>query len=102
MVGTYGGGGGTEKMRGGKRDGYQGLSRSGKHFPRKDQSTNEHDLDFFHHAWRASSTYPNILAHHCHFSLVNCYVTVGTFTRRGLSSTAKTLRSLSGVRGSEY
>ena len=31
-----------------------------------------------------------------------CYVTVGTFTRRGLSSTAKTLRSLSGVRGSEY
>ena len=34
--------------------------------------------------------------------LVNCYVTVGTFARRGLSSTAKTLRSLSGVRGSEY
>ena len=31
-----------------------------------------------------------------------CYVTVGTFTQRGLSSTAKTLRSLSGVRGSEY
>ena len=31
-----------------------------------------------------------------------CYVTAGTFTRRGLSSTAKTLRSLSGVRGSEY
>ena len=31
-----------------------------------------------------------------------CYVTVGTFARRGLSSTAKTLRSLSGVRGSEY
>ena len=30
-----------------------------------------------------------------------CYVTVGTFTRRGLSLTAKTLRSLSGVRGSE-
>ena len=27
----------------------------------------------------------------------SCYVTVGTFTRRGLSSTAKTLRSLSGV-----
>ena len=26
-----------------------------------------------------------------------CYVTVGTFARRGLSSTAKTLRSLSGV-----
>ena len=25
-----------------------------------------------------------------------CYVTVGTFTRRGFSSTAKTLRSLSG------
>ena len=34
--------------------------------------------------------------------LRNCYVTVGTFARRGLSSTAKTLRSLSGVRGSEY
>ena len=31
-----------------------------------------------------------------------CYVTVGTFARRGLSSTAKTLRSLSGVRGYEY
>ena len=31
-----------------------------------------------------------------------CHVTVGTFARRGLSSTAKTLRSLSGVRGSEY
>ena len=31
-----------------------------------------------------------------------CYVTVGTFARRGLSSTAKTLRSLSCVRGSEY
>ena len=31
-----------------------------------------------------------------------CYVTVGTFARRGLSSTAKTLRSLSGVRGSEF
>ena len=31
-----------------------------------------------------------------------CYVTVGMFARRGLSSTAKTLRSLSGVRGSEY
>ena len=31
-----------------------------------------------------------------------CYVTVGTFAQRGLSSTAKTLRSLSGVRGSEY
>ena len=26
-----------------------------------------------------------------------CYVTVGTFARRGLSSTVKTLRSLSGV-----
>ena len=34
--------------------------------------------------------------------LLWCYVTVGTFARRGLSSTAKTLRSLSGVRGSEY
>ena len=34
--------------------------------------------------------------------LMQCYVTVGTFTRRGLSSTAKTLRSLSGVQGSEY
>ena len=31
-----------------------------------------------------------------------CYITVGTFARRGLSSTAKTLRSLSGVRGSEF
>ena len=31
-----------------------------------------------------------------------CYVTVGMFAQRGLSSTAKTLRSLSGVRGSEY
>ena len=31
-----------------------------------------------------------------------CYVTVGTFARHGLSSTAKTLRSLSDVRGSEY
>ena len=31
-----------------------------------------------------------------------CYVTAGTFARRGLSSTAKTLRSLSGVRVSEY
>ena len=31
-----------------------------------------------------------------------CYVTVGTFARCGLSSTAKTLRSLSNVRGSEY
>ena len=30
--------------------------------------------------------------------LPECYVTVGTFTRRGLCSTAKTLRSLSGVR----
>ena len=28
---------------------------------------------------------------------VPCYVTAGTFARRGLSSTAKTLRSLSGV-----
>ena len=34
--------------------------------------------------------------------VARCYVTVGTFARRGLSSTAKTLRSLSGVRGSEY
>ena len=34
--------------------------------------------------------------------VASCYVTVGTFARRGLSSTAKTLRSLSGVRGSEY
>ena len=34
--------------------------------------------------------------------MAKCYVTVGTFARRGLSSTAKTLRSLSGVRGSEY
>ena len=34
--------------------------------------------------------------------LPDCYVTAGTFARRGLSSTAKTLRSLSGVRGSEY
>ena len=33
---------------------------------------------------------------------VDCYITVGTVARRGLSSTAKTLRSLSGVRGSEY
>ena len=32
----------------------------------------------------------------------SCYVTVGTFTRRGLSSTAKTLRSLVRFRGSEY
>ena len=32
----------------------------------------------------------------------SCYVTVGTFTRRGLSSTAKTLRSLVWFRGSEY
>ena len=31
-----------------------------------------------------------------------CYVTAGTFARRGLSSTAKTLRSLVRVRGSEY
>ena len=31
---------------------------------------------------------PNIPA------VAKCYVTVGTFTRRGLSSTAKTLRSL--------
>ena len=30
-----------------------------------------------------------------------CYVTVGMFAQRGLSSTAKTLRSLSGVWGSE-
>ena len=35
-------------------------------------------------------------------NIVVCYVTVGTFARRGLSSTAKTLRSLSGVRGSKY
>ena len=35
-------------------------------------------------------------------SMGMCYVTVGTFARRGLSSTAKTLRSLSGVQGSEY
>ena len=35
-------------------------------------------------------------------TLFRCYVTAGTFARRGLSSTAKTLRSLSGVRGSEY
>ena len=34
------------------------------------------------------------------FGLTLCYVTVGTFARRGLSSTAKTLRSLSGGRGS--
>ena len=33
---------------------------------------------------------------------VTCYVTAGTFARRGLSSTAKTLRSLSGVQGAEY
>ena len=31
-----------------------------------------------------------------------CYVTAGTFARRGLSSTAKTLRSLVRVRGCEY
>ena len=31
-----------------------------------------------------------------------CYVTAGMFARRGLSSTAKTLRSLVGFRGSEY
>ena len=37
-----------------------------------------------------------------YYELRSCYVTVGTFARRGLSSTAKTLRSLSGVRGSEY
>ena len=37
------------------------------------------------------------------FQLIrSCYVTVGTFARRGLSSTAKTLRSLVRVRGSEY
>ena len=36
------------------------------------------------------------------WTVPDCYVTVGTFARRGLSSTAKTLRSLSGVRGSEY
>ena len=29
-------------------------------------------------------------------NMYRCYVTVGTFTRRGLSSTAKTLRSLKG------
>ena len=29
--------------------------------------------------------------------MLECYVTAGTFTRRGLSSTAKTLRSLSGA-----
>ena len=34
--------------------------------------------------------------------LARCYVTVGTFARRGLSSTAKTLRSLNGVRGCKY
>ena len=34
---------------------------------------------------------------------LGCYVTAGTFARRGLSSTAKTLRSLGVVfRGSEY
>ena len=38
----------------------------------------------------------------CKMILASCYVTVGTFARRGLSSTAKTLRSLSDVRGSEY
>ena len=31
-----------------------------------------------------------------------CYITVGTFARRGLCSTAKTLRSLRGGQGSEY
>ena len=31
----------------------------------------------------------------------DCYVTAGTFARRGLSSTAKTLRSLVRVRGCE-
>ena len=31
-----------------------------------------------------------------------CYATVGMFACRGLSSKAMTLRSLSGVRGSEY
>ena len=43
---------------------------------------------------------PNLSSQY--FSEHTCYVTVGTFARRGLSSTAKTLRSLSGVRGSEY
>ena len=38
----------------------------------------------------------------CHDLVCVCYVTAGTFARRGLSLTAKTLRSLSGVRGSEY
>ena len=32
----------------------------------------------------------------------HCYITVGMFTQHGLSSKAMTLRSLSGVRGSEY
>ena len=34
---------------------------------------------------------------HLWIKKISCYVTVGTFARRGLSSTAKTLRSLSGV-----
>ena len=36
------------------------------------------------------------------FILAVCYITVGTFARHGLGSKATTLRSLSGVRGSEY
>ena len=55
------------------------------------------------------STYATTLALHWQEACMEwwqtqglCYVTAGTFARRGLSSTAKTLRSLSGVRGSEY
>ena len=40
---------------------------------------------------------PLSLAEHLAESPTYCYVTVGMFARRGLSSTAKTLRSLSGV-----
>ena len=45
---------------------------------------------------------PVLCAHWQWQHQAQCYVTVGTFARRGLSSTAKTLRSLSGVLGSEY
>ena len=50
----------------------------------------------FQQAWKQSKL------SHSHSGEPKCYVTAGTFARRGLSSTAKTLRRLSGVRGSEY
>ena len=59
-------------------------------------SLNMRRRNTFMHALLNTNTSDDILF------VQECYVTAGTFARRGLSLTAKTLRSLSDVRGSEY